>query len=132
MSTTETPPPPRAVVELAEVAASRRLCNAIHLSGPIRDYIVDLIHATRDPGAADPSLRQLTRAGASPRATLNLARCARARAFLDGRHFVNPDDVRAMAPEVLRHRILLNFEAEAEGVGTDDIVVRLLERLPIP
>ena len=132
MASTEAVVRPRPVVDLEAVTTSRRLCNSIHLSAPVRDYSVDLVHATRDPGAADPSLRQLTRAGASPRATLNLARAARARAFLDARHFVTPDDVRAMAAEILRHRILLNFEAEAEGVTTDDVVARLLHRLPIP
>jgi MoxR-like ATPase len=132
MATTETPSAPPPIVGLDAIAASRRLCNAIHISGPVRDYIVDLVHATRDPGQLDSGLKHLTRAGASPRATLNLARSARARAFLDGRDFVGPDDVRAMAPEILRHRILLSFEAEAEGVSTDDVIARLLHKLPIP
>ena len=132
MASTEAVVRPQAVVGLEAVAVGRRLCNHIHLSEPVRDYIVDLVHATRDPGKVEASLAQLTRAGASPRATLNLARVARARAFLDGRHFVTPDDVRSMAPEILRHRILLNFEAEAEGVTTDNVVSRLLQKLPIP
>ena len=132
MAGTEAPPAPAAMVELDAIAASRKVCNAIHMSEPIRDYIVDLVHASRDPGALDASLKQLTRAGASPRATLNLARCARARAFLDGRDFVSPEDVRSMVPEVFRHRILMSFEAEAEGVTPDDVIARLLNKLPIP
>ena len=132
MGTTETPEPPQALVSLDAIAASRHLCNRIFLSQPVRDYIVDLVHATREPGTLDPSLKHLTRAGASPRATLNLARVARARAFLEGRDFVTPGDIRSMAPEILRHRILLSFEAEAEGVTTDEIVRRLLDKLPIP
>ncbi len=123
-------PPP--VVELDAVAESRRLCQSIHISEPVRDYIVDLVHATRNPGKVDPELENLTRAGASPRATLNLARAARARAFLDHRHFVTPDDVRGMAPEILRHRILMHFEAEAEGIDSDTVIAKLLVCLPIP
>jgi len=132
MAGTAVVPAPGRVVGLDEIAASRHMCNEIHISEPVRDYIVDLVHATRDPATRDPSLKGLTRAGASPRATLNLARAARARAFLDHRHFVTPDDVRGMAPEILRHRILVNFEAEAEGVTSDAIVARLLQSLPIP
>lgn len=132
MAGTEAPPAPKPLVSLDSIAAARKLCNRIHMSDPIRDYIVDLVHGSRDPGALDSSLRHLTRAGASPRATLNLARTARARAFLDHRDHVVPEDVRAMAPEIFRHRILLSFEAEAENITPDDVIARLLNRIPIP
>jgi len=132
MSGTELPKMPDPVTALADLVKSRILCAQLHISQPVRDYIVDLVQSTRDPGKLDPQLKNLTRVGASPRATLNLARTARARAFLSGREFVTPEDVREMAQEVLRHRILLTFEAEAEEVTADDVITRLLDHLPVP
>ena len=97
------------------------------------DYIVDLVHATRQPkdvGAGD--LTPLIEFGASPRATIALAQASRAHAFLRGRAFVTPDDVKAIAPDVLRHRVLTSFEADAEGVNSDTIVERLLAAVETP
>ena len=85
----------------------------------------------RDPAALDPELARWTAFGASPRGTIALDRCARALAWLDGRDYVTPDDVRAMAFDVLRHRILLTFEAEAEGMTADTVIERLIERVPV-
>jgi MoxR-like ATPase len=99
----------------------------------VMDYIVDLVRATRDPasiGMAD--LKPLVAFGASPRASLALAAGARAHAFLRGRDYVVPEDVRALAPDVLRHRVVLTFEAEAENVSSDDVVTRLLEAVKAP
>ncbi|QQL46337.1 AAA family ATPase [Sulfuriroseicoccus oceanibius] len=132
MGGVESPPSPKPVTEIASLVESRRIASRIHVDRSIKEYIVDLVRATREPQALDPSLDGLIRTGSSPRATLNLTRCARALAFLAGREFVTPDDVRAIAPDVLRHRILLTFEAEAEEVTTDDVIAKLLNKLPLP
>ena len=120
------------VTKVEDVAASRILVNSIYMDEKIRDYIVTLIHATRDPGMLAPHLKLIIRCGASPRGTINLALAARAMAFLDGRNFVTPQDVKSLAPDILRHRILLSYEAEAEGVTSDDVVRQLLDKLPVP
>jgi len=120
------------VTKVEDVAASRVLVNSIYMDEKIRDYIVTLIHATRDPGMLAPHLKLIIRCGASPRGTINLALAARAMAFLDGRNFVTPQDVKSLAPDILRHRILLSYEAEAEGVTSDDVVRQLLDKLPVP
>jgi MoxR-like ATPase len=99
----------------------------------IVDYIVELVHATRFPndvGAAD--LKPLIEFGASPRATIALAQASRAHAFLRGRAFVTPDDVKAIAPDVLRHRVLTTYEAEAEEVTSDQIIQRVLAKIESP
>jgi MoxR-like ATPase len=97
------------------------------------DYVVDLVRATRDPGSVGLSdLKPLIAFGASPRASLSLASAARAHAYLRGRNYVVPDDVRALAPDVLRHRVVLTFEAEAENVSSDNVVTRLLEAVKAP
>jgi MoxR-like ATPase len=97
------------------------------------DYIVDLVRATRDPGLVGLNdLKPLVAFGGSPRASIALAQAARAHAFLRERAYVVPEDVRALAPDVLRHRIVLTFEAEAEDVTTDDVVTRVLGALRVP
>ena len=121
-----------AVTTPEEVAASRALVDQIYIDTAVRGYIVDLVQATRDPSQYDGSLKNLIMAGASPRATINFARAARARAFTEGRAYVTPADVKDLAPEILRHRILLSYEAEAENVTTDDVVTRLMGRVPVP
>jgi MoxR-like ATPase len=99
----------------------------------IVDYIVEIVHATRSPAEAGlGDLAPLIEFGASPRATIALAQASRAHAFLRGRTFVTPDDVKAIAPDVLRHRVLTSFEADAEEVTSDDIVTRVLERVESP
>lgn len=115
-----------------QVASSRALVNSVYIDPAVREYIVELILATRSPGKIDAPLKNLIRAGASPRGTINLALTARARAFMAGRSFVTPQDVKDMAKDVLRHRILLSYEAEAEDVTTDDILDRILSRVPVP
>jgi len=114
------------------IALSRSLVDQIYIDSAVRGYIVDLVQATRDPGAYEGSLKTLIQVGASPRATINFARAARANAFLQGRAFVTPADVKELAPEILRHRILLSYEAEAENVTTDQIIQRLMARVPVP
>jgi len=122
----------KAVVTKEQVAASRDLVNQIYIDEAVREYIVDLIHVTREPGRVDAPLRNLCRAGASPRGTINLALTARARAFMNGRAFVTPQDVKDLVHDVLRHRILLSYEAEAEDVTTDAILDRILAKVPVP
>ena len=117
----------------AAIMAARAQISALFLDERIVNYIVDLVHATRAPG--DVGLAELTSLiefGASPRATISLAQAARAHAFLRGRDFVSPDDVRAMAPDVLRHRVLLTYEAEAENVVSDEVIARVLATVPAP
>ncbi len=104
----------------------------VYLDPKLNNYIVDLIQASRNPGSYDESLRRWCRFGASPRASIALARCARARAWLDGETFVTPRHIQAVARGILRHRVLLTFEGEAEGVTTDDFVNRLLDVVGIP
>jgi MoxR-like ATPase len=97
------------------------------------DYIVDLVRATREPASVGlTDLRPLIAFGGSPRASIALAQAARAHAFLRGRAYVVPEDVRALAPDVLRHRIVLTFEAEAEDMTTDDVVTKVLAAVKVP
>ena len=112
--------------------AARRAALALHMAGELERYIVELVLATRDPGAYDAGLAPLLRLGASPRATIGLDRAARAHAWLAGRAYVSPEDIQAMAPDVLRHRLLLSYQARADGVGADEVVARLLARVPVP
>ena len=113
-----------AVTTTETIAENRKLIDQIYIDSAVRGYIVDLVQATRTPGNYESSLKNLIMAGASPRATINFARAARANAFLQGRAFVTPGDIKELAPEILRHRILLSYEAEAENVTTDQIVER--------
>ena len=121
------------VATTAAIMAARAQVHDTFMDARVSDYIVDLVHATRQPasaGAAD--LAPLIEFGASPRASIALAQASRAHAYLRGRAFVTPDDVKAIAPDVLRHRILTTFEAEAEAVTSDEIVERLLVAVPAP
>jgi len=126
----------RPVVSLEQIEASRALVNRIYVDDKIKDYIVSLVHATREPAQYDVGWRldlpKLIEFGASPRASLSLARAARANAFLDGRSFVTPSDVKAIGLDVLRHRVLVSYEAEAEGVSSEDIVNELFARIAVP
>jgi len=117
----------------AAILAARRRIAALYVDERIVDYIVDIVHATRYPADAGLSdLVPLIEFGASPRATLSLAQASRAHAFLRGRAFVTPDDVKAVAPDVLRHRVLTTYEAEAEEVTSDAIVQRVLATVRAP
>lgn len=120
------------VTNVTDIVASRQVVNSLHLDDKIRDYIVALIHATRAPEALAPHLKLLIRCGASPRGTINLALASKALAFLNGRSYVTPQDIKDLAPDILRHRILLSYEAEAEGVTSEDVIRELLDKLPVP
>ena len=122
-----------AVATPEAIMAARHRIAGLFLDERIVDYIVHLVHATRAPADAHlDDLVPLIEFGASPRATIALAQGSRAHAFLRGRDFVTPDDVKAMAPDVLRHRVLLTYEAEAESVTSDQVVARVLEAVPSP
>jgi MoxR-like ATPase len=129
----QTLPPLGRVATLEEIFAARSAILGLYMDEKIEDYIVDLIQATRDPAAYGlAELGPLIEYGASPRATIYLAICARAHAFLRGRGYVLPEDVKAMGPDVLRHRIIISFEAEAEEMTSDDIVSRIFGAVEVP
>ena len=113
------------------IFAARQECLALHLDESLENYIVQLVHAGREPAAWGDDLARWIEFGASPRGSIALERCARAHAWLHGRDYVSPDDIQAIAPDVLRHRILLSFEAEADGVDADRVVSELLARVPV-
>ncbi|MDF0749088.1 MoxR family ATPase [Marinobacter sp. 71-i] len=114
-----------------QVFEARHAVSDIYMSEPVEQYLLALVLATRDPASLDPELARWTAFGASPRGTIALDRCARAMAWLEGRDYVSPDDIRNIAFDVLRHRILLTFEAEAEGLTADAIIQRLIDRVPV-
>ncbi|MCP4394046.1 MAG: MoxR family ATPase [Alphaproteobacteria bacterium] len=115
-----------------DIMNARKEVLDVHLSPALEEYIVQLIIATRDPSPYGTDLIPVVTFGSSPRGTIALDRCSRAYAWLDGRDFVTPDDVQAVARDILRHRIILTFEAEAEGMSTDDFLNTLLKRVPLP
>ncbi len=121
------------LAEPAQVMAARHAIEDIHLDARLADYIVDLVRATREPATIGlGALAPMIAYGASPRASIALAQTARAHAFLRGRDFVMPEDIQALAPDVMRHRIVLTFDAEAEGVDTDAVIRQVLAAVPVP
>lgn len=127
------PVPLDVVASPAEILAARAEIGGLYMDDKIADYIVDLVMATREPASYGLShLTPLIEYGASPRASIYLALCARAHAFLRGRGYVLPDDVKAIGPDVLRHRVLTSYEAEAEEVRADDVVARIFEAVEVP
>jgi len=120
------------VVDVAEIRSASETMNAIHMEERIMDYIVRLTMATRNPKEFDLDIAPMISYGVSPRASIWLGLCSRAHAFLSGRGYVTPQDVKSMAPDVFRHRIILSYEAEAEEMSTDDIIKTLLERIEVP
>jgi len=124
--------PPAEILSQRQLFEVREDAARLYLDAKLNNYIVDLVQASRNPEAYDKGMKRWCRFGASPRATIALARCARARAWLDGEEFVAPEHIQAVAPDVLRHRIMLTFEGEAEGVTSDEYIKRLLEVVAIP
>ncbi len=116
----------------ADLFAARAEVLNLHMAESVERYIVALVVATRNPASLDEGLAQWIEVGASPRATLAIDRCARALAWLQGLDFVSPDHVQNIARDALRHRLVLSFEAEAEGISRDAVIDRLLERVPAP
>jgi MoxR-like ATPase len=113
------------------IFTAQREILALHMASQVEEYLVQLVLATRDPEPYKNGLQRLVNYGASPRATIALDRCARAHAWLQGRDYVSPEDVQAIAHDVLRHRVLVSFEAEAEGITPDDFIRELLALIPV-
>ncbi|MEX0605908.1 MAG: MoxR family ATPase [Marinobacter sp.] len=124
---------PEAAVKVTaeQVFEARQAISEIFMAEPVEEYLLALVLASRDASKLDPELGRWMAFGASPRGTIALDRCARALAWLNGRDFVSPDDVRAIAFDVFRHRLLLTFEAEAEGMTPDGIIQRLIDCVPV-
>ncbi|MFN0133134.1 MAG: AAA family ATPase [Phycisphaerales bacterium] len=120
------------VVDLGQIASARAAVDRVRLDVRIRDYIVELVHATREPAEHGLDMARLIEFGASPRASINLALASRAHALLRGRAYVLPADVKSIAADVLRHRVIASYEAQAEGVASEQIVQRILDHVPTP
>ncbi len=120
------------VVSGADIINARHVVNSIYVDDKLKDYIVDIVWATRDPKQYGIDLNGYVRYGASPRATIALTMAARAWAFLNGRGYVTPQDIKTFALDVLRHRVAVSYEAEAENITSGDIIGKVLETLPVP
>lgn len=126
-------PPVRPVIAPADILRAREMVRQVYVDDKIKEYVLDLVLTTRNPGSNGLSdLNTLIEFGASPRASISLIAAARAHAFLHGRGFVTPEDIKQMAPDVLRHRIITSYEAEAENVTSDHIVQRILNYTNVP
>jgi MoxR-like ATPase len=126
-------PVARQVLDPERVLRARRLVQQVYVDGRIKEYVLDLVTATRQPAAAGLSdLAPLIEYGASPRASIYLIRAAKAHAFLQGRSYVMPEDIKALGLDLLRHRLLLTYRADAEGVGADALLARIFETVPVP
>jgi MoxR-like ATPase len=132
--TAEAQPPARLEPMLgpADVVALRARTGSVRAAEAIKEYVVDLIRATRDPEGYGLDLAPLIELGASPRATLALLRAARGHALLSGRDYVTPHDVKTLACDVLRHRVVISYEADAEGLTTDEVLRRILDHIRVP
>ena len=131
--TREPDPPVSAAIHADAIIRARKVIRDIYVDEKIKDYVLDLVIATRDPAKRQLSeLKPYIEFGASPRASIYLVMAARARAFLKGRAYVTPEDVKQLAPDVLRHRIIITYEAEAEEVTSADIVQRILDHVEVP
>jgi len=128
-----TRPTAQTVARPAQVLAARKLLDEVYVDEKIRSYVVDLIFATREPESAGLArLKPLILYGASPRASLALVHAARAQAFLEGRAFVSPHDIKAVGADVLRHRVLTTYEAEAEGIGSAEVIQTIFDSVSVP
>ncbi len=120
------------VVEVSAILAARNVVDQIYLDDKIKEYILSIVFSTRNPANYKLDLADYIRYGASPRATINLTIASKAHAFLQGRGYVTPQDVKSIAPDVLRHRLIISYEAEAEELTSDDLIKRILNELPVP
>jgi MoxR-like ATPase len=123
---------PPELLSLESIMQGRQDILRLHLAPELEEYIINIVTTTRNPGAVDDSLQGQVLYGASPRASMGIDRAARAHAWLQGRDYVGPEDIQAIAPDVLRHRIVLSFEAEADGVDTNSVVQRVLDGVGVP
>jgi len=131
MSTSE-PPRTARVVEAAEILRARKVVEMVYVDDRVKEYILEIVFATRNPDEAGLDLAPLIEFGASPRATLFLAQAARAHAFVRARGYVTPEDVKSVGPDVLRHRVILSYEAEAENVKPEEIIQRIFDTVEVP
>ena len=120
------------VIPLEEILRTRKLVDAVHVDDKVRNYIVHLVFATRYPDKYKLDIKHLIQFGASPRATIFLTLAAKAWALLQGRNYVTPEDIKSIGPDVLRHRIILTYEAEAQAITSDDIIKKILSTVPVP
>jgi len=126
------PPEVRPVIDPADIVRAREVVRNVYMDEKVSDYILDIVFATRDPSEYGLDLEQLIEFGASPRASIYLATAAKAYAFVKGRGYVTPQDVKTIAPDVLRHRVLVSYEAEAEGLTSEDIIEKVLGEIKVP
>ena len=123
----------KSVVKTKTIIEAQKLVNDIYIDPKIHDYILNIVFATRNPEKYNlDNLKDLITFGASPRASINLVLASKSKAFIDGRGYVVPEDVKYVAEDILRHRILLSYEAEAEEISTEDIILQLLKEVPVP
>ncbi len=128
-----TPQPPVApVATIADIAASREQLGLVHLDETLRDYILNIVQATRKPAEHGLKIGHLIRCGASPRASIFLALAAKGEALLSGRDYVLPEDIKSIAPDVLRHRLLLTYEADSESITAGKLIEQILATVPVP
>ena len=132
MSRTKVKMDVEAVATPADILTARELVDRIHVDRKIQEYVVDIVMATRKPSAYNLALDELIEFGASPRATINLTLAAKANAFLDGRSYVTPQDIKSMAMDVLRHRVTVTYEAEAEEKTSEMLIEQILNTVPVP
>ncbi len=132
MATSAPLPEVSAVVSPQHILSARAIVNEIYIDDRVKDYIVDIVWATREPARFKLSLDGMIRYGASPRATISLALAARARAFIAGRGYITPQDVKSAGPDVLRHRIIVSYEAEAQEITSETVIEKIFAELPVP
>jgi MoxR-like ATPase len=132
MARTETDIPVNAVIDSSTILSARRMIDEIYTDDKIKDYILSIVFATRDPEKYGLKIKEYLRYGASPRATIALTIGARAHAFLQGRGYVTPQDVKSIAHDILRHRIIVSYEAEAEELTPEILIDRILSEIPVP
>jgi MoxR-like ATPase len=125
-------PTARAVVSVEDIRRARDVVTSVYVDNRIKDYVVALVHATREPKSYGLDIGGLIRYGASPRASIFLVKAARAHAFLSGRGYVTPEDVKSVGLDVLRHRVVPTYEAEAEEVRAEDLVTQVLDAVEVP
>jgi MoxR-like ATPase len=125
-------PAPKPVVTLDVIRKAQEMVNRVYLDEKVKRYIVSLVHATRRPDDFGLKIGPYLRVGASPRASIAMTLLGKARAFLEGRTYVTPHDVKTIAPDVLRHRVAVSYEAEAEGLDAEHFIRQILDEMPVP
>ncbi|MGC9036271.1 MAG: AAA family ATPase [Verrucomicrobiia bacterium] len=132
IAVTSQPPMAEPVIEPSQILEARRLINDIYIDEKVKDYIVDIVCATREPEKYKLQLQGMIQLGASPRATIGLTLAAKAHAFIKGRGYVTPQDVKSIGMDVLRHRVTVTYEAEAEEKTSETIIKKIFDELPVP